>query len=78
MSMNVQLTTKDKAMVRAIQAHFSNIEPIGVSLGNVDVLRIGLQMVAKKLELTEADISMGMLETATLDEIRAPDERPAA
>ena len=56
--MNVRLTSLDQLCVRAIQAHFSKLQPISIELSNIDAVRLALREVTAKLEDPPAGLAL--------------------
>ena len=51
-SVNLKLNRLDAARVRVIQRHFQSLEPVGIDLSNVDVVRLALRETMTKLGIS--------------------------
>lgn len=56
--MNIRLSIDDQAYVRALQEHFAGMEPIGVELGNTDVVRLALRTTISKAKIAPSELNV--------------------
>lgn len=54
--MNIRLTPLDVARVKLLQHHFLSMEPLGVELTHVDVVRTALRVTVAKAGYPESDV----------------------
>ena len=55
--MNIRLTDTDQTRIRIVQAHFSNLAPVSLSLSNTEVVRLSLRNLVETLAASDDQVT---------------------
>lgn len=54
--MNIRLSLEDRAHIVALQRFFSEMDPVGIDLSNVNAVRVALRISVRELKISDETI----------------------